>query len=105
MRLHDIFLVRDEIYKWLKSDDSFHGTRELVASDRHTILFKIISIPVPPTIRKLSVRELGPFFQPHYGPGVHAGYNRNKYQKIFLGVKYGRLVRLKISPPSVSRLS
>jgi hypothetical protein len=26
-------------------------------------------------------------FQPHYGPGVDAAYNRNEYQEYFLGVK------------------
>jgi hypothetical protein len=33
-------------------------------------------------------------FQPYYGPGVYSAFNRNEYQKIFLGVKRGRHVRL-----------
>jgi hypothetical protein len=33
-------------------------------------------------------------FQPHRGPGVYSVSDRNRYQKIFLGVKRDRLVRL-----------
>jgi hypothetical protein len=44
-------------------------------------------------------------FQPHYGPGVYLASNRNEYQKIFLGVKHGWLIRLTTLLPSVSRLS
>jgi hypothetical protein len=45
------------------------------------------------------------FFQLHYGPGVYSASNRSKYQKMFLGVKSDRHVRLTTSSPSVSRLS
>jgi hypothetical protein len=39
------------------------------------------------------------------GPGVYSASNRNEYQKIFLGVKRGRRLRLTNLPPSVIRLS
>jgi hypothetical protein len=39
------------------------------------------------------------------GLGVHSASIRNEYQKIFLGVKRGRGVRMTTSPTSVSRLS
>jgi hypothetical protein len=34
------------------------------------------------------------FFQPHSGPGVCSVSNRYEYQKMFLGVKRGRRIRL-----------
>jgi hypothetical protein len=40
----------------------------------------------------------------HYGPGVCSASNRNEYQESFWGIKRCRRVRMKISPPSVSRL-
>jgi hypothetical protein len=43
--------------------------------------------------------------QSHYGPGIDSASNINEYQKSSSGVKGGRCVRLKILPPSVSRLS
>jgi hypothetical protein len=39
------------------------------------------------------------------GPGVYSASNRNEYQKICVGAKRGRHIRLTILPPSVSRLS
>jgi hypothetical protein len=44
-------------------------------------------------------------FQPHYCPGIDSASNRNEYRKSSWGVKGDRHVRLKNSPPSVSRLS
>jgi hypothetical protein len=44
-------------------------------------------------------------FQPHYGPVVDSASNRNEYQESSLGVKDSQCIRLKISPPSVSRQS
>jgi hypothetical protein len=35
-------------------------------------------------------------FQAALGPGVYSASNTNEYQKIFLGVKRGRCVRLTI---------
>jgi hypothetical protein len=45
------------------------------------------------------------FLLPHHGPEVVSACDRNEYQKIFLGVKLGRRVRLTTSLPCVSRLS
>jgi hypothetical protein len=44
-------------------------------------------------------------FQTQEGPVVDSASNRNDYQKTSLRIKSGRRVRLRISPPSVSRLS
>jgi hypothetical protein len=39
-------------------------------------------------------------FRPHYGPGVDSAFNRNEYQKYFLGSKGGRCLCLTTLPPS-----
>jgi hypothetical protein len=44
-------------------------------------------------------------FQPHYGPGVDSGSNRNEYQESAWWVKSGRRAGLTTLPPSVSRSS
>jgi hypothetical protein len=45
-------------------------------------------------------------FQPQYDPRVNTAPSRNEYHESSLGcLKCGRLLRLKTSPPSVSRLS
>jgi hypothetical protein len=49
--------------------------------------------------------QLTHFFQLHYGPGVDSTNNRNECQESSWQVKSGRRVRLKTSPPSLSRLS
>jgi hypothetical protein len=45
------------------------------------------------------------YSQPHYSPGVDSASNTNEYHKSSWGVKSGRRVRLKTSPPSISQLS
>jgi hypothetical protein len=44
-------------------------------------------------------------FQPHFGPRVDSAYNRKECQESSWGVKGGRGVNLKISPPSVRKFS
>jgi hypothetical protein len=39
-------------------------------------------------------------FRPHYGSGVNSSFNRNGYQKYFLGGKGSRCVGLITLPPS-----
>jgi hypothetical protein len=58
----------------------------------------------------VTIRSMNFFILPnpsrwHHGPGVYSASNSNEYQKIFLGVKRSRRIRLITSLPSVRQLS